>query len=120
MATNESTRFEVRNRISESLGPEFANLLMDIIPPYDWTHIATKDDLAPLATRLELVELRAEMNNRFAQVDAQFAQVDTKLADLRTEIHQTARSTMATTITVMIALHATTVASVAGLFQLMK
>ena len=124
MKSNETLRFEVRQQVAENFGADFATMLMDVIPPFDWDRLATKDDLARvidplnasiahLATRQELTELRAEINVRFAEVDGKFF-------DIRSEIQKSARSMMGTIMMTMITLHATTIASTALLFQLLR
>ena len=124
MKSNETLRFEVRQQVAENFGADFATMLMDVIPPFDWHRLATKDDLARvidplnasiahLATRQELTELRAEINVRFAEVDGKFF-------DIRSEIQKSARSMMGTIMMTMITLHATTIASTALLFQLLR
>jgi hypothetical protein len=124
MKSNETLRFEVRQQVAENFGADFATMLMDVIPPFDWDRVVTKDDLARaidplnasiahLATRQELTELRAEINVRFAEVDGKFFAI-------RSEIQKSARSMMGTIMMTMITLHATTIASTALLFQLLR
>jgi hypothetical protein len=131
MKSNETLRFEVRQQVAENFGTDFATMLMDVIPPFDWDRLATKDDLARvidpvnatvanLASREELSELRAEMNIRFSAVDGRFSELDGKFAEVRSEIDKSARSMMTTIMTLMITLHATTIASTAMLFQIMR
>jgi len=131
MKSNETLRFEVRQQVAENFGADFATMLMDVIPPFDWDQLATKDDLARaidpvnatvanLASREELSELRAEMNIRFSAVDGRFSELDGKFAEVRSEINKSARSMMTTIMTLMITLHATTIASTAMLFQIMR
>lgn len=124
MKSNETLRFEVRQQVAENFGADFATMLMDVIPPFDWDRVVAKDDLARaidplnasianLATRQELTELRAEINVRFAEVDGKFFAI-------RSEIQKSARSMMGTIMMTMITLHATTIASTALLFQLLR
>ena len=57
---------------------------MESLPPFDWTQIATKDDLdrglANVNGRIANVERRLDlMDQRFGQIDREIASLDTKV-----------------------------------------
>ena len=66
MAAGEHQRFELLNSLIEALGEDVATKLMDSLPPFPWTELATKDDLKALS---------AAMTAKFDQVDAEFVRL---------------------------------------------
>lgn len=48
---DERSRMTVVQALSEKLGPEVATALMECVPPFPWTEIATKTDLHELEQR---------------------------------------------------------------------
>ena len=74
MSIDDAARLHL-HRIRESvLGPEGASTLMSHLPPVTWHHVATKDDLAVLETRLR------------AEISVSASGLRTEMADLRTEM----------------------------------
>jgi hypothetical protein len=67
---DERSRLKVVQALSEKLGPEMAAALMECVPPFPWTDIATKHDLA---------ELEARMNLRFEVMETKFDALEVKL-----------------------------------------
>ena len=61
---------EVVHALSEKLAPEAAAALMECVPPFAWTEIVTKRDLA---------ELEARMNLRFEIMETKFDALEVKL-----------------------------------------
>lgn len=51
---DERSRLKVVQALSEQLGPEVAAALMECVPPFPWTELPTKHDLAELEARLNL------------------------------------------------------------------
>ena len=70
MTSHEQRRFRMRASLGEQLGDEVAEDLMDSLPPFDWTQIATKDDIRRLEARLD------GMDHRFVSVDQRFEAID--------------------------------------------
>ena len=74
----------MRSKLDEVLGSDVAGDLMESLPPFDWTQIATKDDLQLIHGRLDnmdrrfdLVDQRLDnMDRRFDLVDQRFDNVD--------------------------------------------
>lgn len=65
MSALESERHALRENLAETLGPETAGKLMEHLPPVSWDKLATKDDLAEVATKYDL----AELGNKLATKD---------------------------------------------------
>jgi hypothetical protein len=51
---DERSRVEVLQALSDKFGPEAAAALMECVPPFAWTEIATKSDLLALEERMTL------------------------------------------------------------------
>lgn len=87
MTSREQRRFRLRAALGEQLGDEAAEDLMDSLPPFDWTHIATKDDIHRLELRFDATDQRFEMiNNRFEMIDKRFDVVDQRFDLLETKL----------------------------------
>ena len=50
---DERSRAEASQALTEALGPRAAAALMECIPPFPWTELATKTDLRELEQRLD-------------------------------------------------------------------
>ena len=66
MTSHERRRHRMRSKLDEVLGSDVAGDLMESLPPFDWTRIATKDDLQVIHGRLD------NMDRRFDLVDQRF------------------------------------------------
>ncbi|MEX0660089.1 MAG: hypothetical protein WD080_13240 [Egibacteraceae bacterium] len=75
MATDEQTRLRVFARLREALGEEVASTLMSAVPPFAWSDVATKADLAALGDKL-----RGELHTGMAQLRGE-------MGELRGEMH---------------------------------
>jgi hypothetical protein len=84
LVVSDDRRRGVRRRLTEVLGEEAAEFLMDRMPPLDWSSLATKQDLEAFATKkdLEILEfrLRAEMAEGFARLSRTFVVSQVALA----------------------------------------
>jgi hypothetical protein len=70
----------MRASLGEQLGDEVAEDLMDSLPPFDWTQIATKDDIRYLDAKFEVFDERFKLiDKRFDLVDQRFELLETKL-----------------------------------------
>ena len=49
---DEQSRLKVLQALSEKIDPEVAAALMECVPPFAWTEIATKSDLSQLEQRM--------------------------------------------------------------------
>ena len=72
---SETKRQNVIKQLTETIGEEAAEALMESIPPFDWHQIATKDDLGRA-----LQALTAEVNGQFAQVRGEIRRVEGELS----------------------------------------
>ena len=91
MVAGEQERFEFLNSLVEALGEDVAHKLMDCLPPFSWDQVATKDDLAALATsitaKFDQVDAQFKsVNAQFESVNAQFELVAAEFVSLRGEI----------------------------------
>ena len=69
--------------VLEVLGPDVAGHLMESLPPFDWTRIATKDDLQLIHGRLDNVDRRLDlMDRRFDNVDHRFDLMDQRFDNI--------------------------------------
>jgi len=68
---NEKVRWVLMRRLSEVLGEEEAETLMESLPPVVWHQIATKGDLKALEERLD--SRFALLRGEFAELKGEFA-----------------------------------------------
>ena len=96
MTIDEQVRHELFTGLQATVGPEPAKLMMTAIPPFSWSEIATKADLAEFATRSEMqsefAEVRSEMKFEFAAVRSE---MHADLAAIRLEIANSTNQTLA-------------------------
>ena len=52
MNPSEFQRLNLRESLTTAIGPESTEVLMSSLPPFDWTRIATKDDLEAMEGRI--------------------------------------------------------------------
>jgi hypothetical protein len=64
MTSHEQRRFRMRTVLGSKLGDDVAEDLMDSLPPFDWTRIATKDDLHVIEGRLDNIDQRFDNIDR--------------------------------------------------------
>lgn len=86
MVVDERRRSGLYTRLVDALGAENADTMFELMPP-------ERDELA---TRTDLREFRAEVDDRFAQVDVRFDHLEERLDDrferLRSELLAAFRS----------------------------
>ena len=67
----------MRSKLDEVLGSDVAGELMESLPPFDWTRIATKDDLLVIHGRLDNMDRRFDLvDQRFDNLDRRFDNMD--------------------------------------------
>ena len=54
MTTSENRRLDLREALTSVIGAHNTETLMESTPPFDWSEIATKSDLAVMSERIEL------------------------------------------------------------------
>ena len=85
MQNYDERRLRMRTKFDEIFGPTVAGDLMESLPPFDWTQIATKDDLdrglANVNGRFDNVERRLDLiDQRFDGIDRRFESLDKEFA----------------------------------------
>jgi uncharacterized protein (DUF3084 family) len=86
MATANPQRADLYARLEEILGRPYADTLMTYLPEQPSSTIATKDDIADLASRID--QLGERMDRRFEQVDARFEQIDARFEQVDARFEQ--------------------------------
>lgn len=71
MAISEAARSDLYTGLSEVIGPERAEVLMNAIPLHDLDEVATKGDMATLKAELkgDLATLKAELKADIAELE---------------------------------------------------
>ncbi len=80
MALTHAQRTSMFNTLTEVMGQDDAETLMEHLPPSGWDNVATKDGLS--VTKSELLVVLAEMNTT---ITAGFAQAATERANIRAQ-----------------------------------
>ena len=75
---NEAQRQAFREGLTEKLGADLANTLMDHLPPGGWSDLARRSDLGQLESRMD-----AGLGNLRVEMQAMESRFDSKLSDLR-------------------------------------
>lgn len=96
------------DRLRDALGEEAATTLMSDRPPFDWSEVATKHDLAALRDELrgemadlrrelrgEMATLRGELRGEVGELRGELGQVEARLSR---EMASQTRYYMATTV----------------------
>jgi len=75
MTDIDDIRFRVRGTLTKEFGDDFARDLMSLTPPFNWTDVAMKSDVAGAksALRDEIAHLRSEMRSEFKAVRSEMA-----------------------------------------------
>lgn len=88
MTIDEQVRHDLFAGLQAAVGVEPAKLMMTAIPPFSWSEVATKTDLAHFATRdetrAEFAAVRNEMHTEFAAVRNE---MKLEFASVRDEMH---------------------------------
>jgi hypothetical protein len=95
MATTEPARHQLYRRLTETIGPDEADTLMELLPPTSWADVATRNDVRSLGDEMNarfihwaaetdrrFTELRSEMNDRFAEIEGRFGAIDGRFGTL--------------------------------------
>lgn len=81
MTIDEQVRHDLFAGLQAAVGVEPAKLMMSAIPPFSWNEVATKADIAQLATR-------EEINTEFAAVRLEMANLDNQMLRQMTKSFQ--------------------------------
>lgn len=80
MTSDERRRHRMRSKLDEVLGSDVAGDLMESLPPFDWTQIATKEDLQLIHGRLDNMDRRFDLvDQRFDNMDRRFDLLDKRV-----------------------------------------
>lgn len=92
MSITSAERHQLHSRLSDVLGEDEANMLMEHLPPLGWADVATKRDLDHVESvlRAEITVLGTDMRAEIATLGAR---MDVESANLRVDIESLA-STM--------------------------
>lgn len=102
MTTDEDSRLLLRAVLLQRIGDEATARLMDALPPYNWTDLATQSNL-----RTEISSLRSDMTAEFTSVRSEFKG---QIAELRVEMHSMMRTQLIQLTTIFGILNASMVA----------
>ncbi len=127
MTVQEAERLKLHNSLTEKLGEDTANRLMDSLPPFSWREAATKDDLKNLKewaesrfdaqdarVAAEFVSVRAEISSVESRLSQQISQLAEKTAEKFAEQSQQMVAQTRTLIFAFAGFAATVCGSVAG------
>lgn len=94
MAFTEESRRRLHRELTGVMGEEGATLVVEHLPPMDWTDLATKRDLADTKAELrgEMAMLRAEMTAGFALVNERFNSMEERFTSLEQRLDERVRS----------------------------
>jgi len=77
MSNNDVKRLEIHTRLTEVLGTNVADHLMDYLPVVGWQDIARGSDLRALSEKMD--GKFAALDGKFGQIDGQFKAVDARI-----------------------------------------
>lgn len=109
MAITEESRRRLHRELTGVMGEEGATLVVEHLPPMDWTDLVTKRDLADTKAELrgEIAMLRAEVTAGFALAAERFKSVDARFASIeaRLDQHEKLFATKADVLALSVQLH---------------
>jgi len=85
VSVTEYERHQIFQWYEEAMGSERATIMMNLVPPVGWGEIATRTDLAALATGLrgEMSMLRSEVRGDMAELRGEMAELRGEFTELR-------------------------------------
>ena len=88
MATTQAQRASLFNTLSELMGTDDAETLMEQLPPSGWDNVATKDDLKVLTATFTaaLAEMRVEFTDALAGIASELADTRVEFTDALADI----------------------------------
>jgi len=78
---NDADRRKLYAALSEAIGPKPSDLLMELLPPTGWAHLATQQDIATVRADIDIAktELRIEINDLRTELKAEIQDVRIEL-----------------------------------------
>lgn len=92
MPLTETTRYQLFQGLQETLGPDKASTLMELLPPVGWSDVATKRDLDHLAAtfRSDLDHMGTEVRGELATLGSELrGEIGTMFTGMHGEIQKT-------------------------------
>ncbi len=91
MPVTESERHQLFNWFEEHMGPERAATMMNLVPPVDWSDVATNSRFDPrfdaIDSRFDAIDSKFDaVDSKFDAVDSRFDAVDAKLEALENRV----------------------------------
>ena len=85
---NDADRRKLFEALREAIGSEPSELLMELLPPTGWAHLATSADVAMVRTDIDIAktELRIEIQDVRTELKGDIQRLDANIQDLRTEL----------------------------------
>ena len=85
---NDADRRKLFEALREAIGSEPSELLMELLPPTGWAHLATSADVAMVRTNIDIAktELRIEIQDVRTELKGDIQRLDANIQDLRTEL----------------------------------
>jgi archaellum component FlaC len=92
----EHDRHQLYRRLTDIIGPDEADTLMELLPPVGWAEVATKPDLthqsALTDVRFDAIDRRFErVDQRFDEIDRHFDEVDRRFEQVDRRFEQVDR-----------------------------
>jgi hypothetical protein len=109
VAARSERREALRQALAAQIGEDEAATLMEQLPPFDWSRLATKDDLARLEGRID--ERFVGIDERFVGLERRF---DDRLGDLANRIDDRFDAFQRFSILLVVSTVLATAAAVAG------
>jgi hypothetical protein len=85
---NDADRRKLFEALREAIGSEPSELLMELLPPTGWAHLATSADVAMVRTDIDIAktELRIQVQDVRTELKGDIRRLDANIQDLRTEL----------------------------------
>ena len=85
---NDADRRKLFEALREAIGSEPSELLMELLPPTGWAHLATSADVAMVRTNIDIAktELRIQVQDVRTELKGDIRRLDANIQDLRTEL----------------------------------
>ena len=96
MPITNASRFAVHTELQSTFSGEVAETIMEMLPPFDWSHIVTKQDLVPVRTDIDIVkvdvsELKTDVNQLkidVSELKTDVNQLKIDVSELKTDVTQ--------------------------------
>ncbi len=85
---NDADRRKLFEALRATIGPEPSELLMELLPPTGWAHLATSADVSMLRTDIDIAktELRIEIQDVRTELKGDIQELRIEIQDVRTEL----------------------------------